>query len=196
MGDLTPTEVAHAFFDALIRADWEGAVALADPEGLAKWRSGELAFLAAEAEFLSHWPEQETGRGSLTSVSTDDAVVAERLRAYAATVLPGLTPRMTLAELVATPASRLLAMYLHLTASIRVTSGSGAPPQIVGETIENDTTAFVVYRWDGAGWPKEPQDASILRLHRGGEGWRYAPTPDVGSPCLVHALLWSANHQS
>ena len=195
MTDLTPTGVAQTLFDALIRADWQGAVALADPTGLATWRHGELAFLAAEAEFLAHWPDRPEG-GSLTSISTDDAGVAERLRTFAATVLPGLTPPTTLAELVAFPALKLFATYLHLTASLRMASASGPGPQVVGETIENDTSAFVVYRWHGAGWPKEPQEASILRLHRGAGGWRYVPAPDVGSPCFAHALLWAAGNHS
>jgi hypothetical protein len=195
MSDLAPTQVARTFFDALIRADWQGAVTLADPAGLATWRRGELAFLAAEADSLADWPARPAG-GSLASVPTDEAVVAERLRARAAIVVPGLTPRTTLAELVALPASKLLAMYLQLTASLRMASASGPGPQIVGETIENETSGFVVYRWRGAGWPKEPQEASILRLHRGDEGWRYFPTPDVGSPCFAHALLWAANNDS
>src|SRR2546425_955789 len=157
---------------------------------------GELAFLAAEAEFLAHWPDRPLG-GTLTSVPTDEAVVAARLGAHGAIIVPGLTPRTTLAELVAFPASRLLAMYFQLTASLRMASDSAPGPHIVGETIENDTDAFVVYRWHGAGWPKEPQEASILRLHhRGAAGGRYVPTPDLGSPCFAHALLWAADNPS
>ena len=102
----------------------------------------------------------------------------------------------TLAELVAFPASKFFATYLQLTASLRMGSASGPGPQVVGETIENDTSAFVVYRWYGAGWPKEPQEVSILRLHRGAGGWRYVPAPDVGSPCFAHALLSAAGNHS
>ena len=195
MTDLTPTDVAQGLFDSIIRDDWQGAVALADEEGLAKWRAGELAFLAAEADFLAHWPESTPG-GSLTAVPTDEAVIAERLRRYAGTVLPGLPARTTLAEVVSFPAAKLFAMYLQLTAWLRVASASSASPQILGEKIESDTSAFVVYRWHGAGWPKEPHETSILRLHRGPNGWRYVPTPDMGSPCLAHALVSVANHHS
>jgi len=196
MTDLTPTEVARAFFDSLIGEDWQGAVTLADPAGLAKWRAGELAFLAAEAQFLARWPERETG-GSLASVPTDDAVIRERLQVYGSTVLPRLTPPTTLTELVDFPPAKLFATYLRLTAGLRIASGADATPQIVAETIENDTTAFVVYRWRGAGWPMEPHETSILRLHRWSNGWRYIVAPDMGSPCFAHALISStASEQS
>jgi len=195
MTDLTPSEVTQVFFDAIIRDDWEGAVALADPSGLAKWRARELAFLAAEAEFLAHWPEPTAG-GSLASVPTDEAVVADRLGTYADTVLPGLTARTTLGELVALPAAKLFELYLQLPAGLRMASASGSRPQITGETIENETTAFVVYGWHGAGWPKEPRVSSILRLRRGEGGWRCVVDPDVGSPCFAHALLLAASEQS
>jgi hypothetical protein len=195
MTDLTPSEITRAFFEAIIRDDWEGAVGLADPSGLAEWRARELAFLAAEAEFLAHWPEPSAG-GSLVSVPTDEAVVAERLGMYTDTVLPGLTTRTTLGELVALPAAKLFELYLQLTRGLRGGSASGSRPHITGETIENETTAFVLYRWHGAGWPKEPQVSSILRLRRGEDGWRCVVDPNVGSPCFAHALLLAANEQS
>ena len=186
MTNLTPTEVTQALFDSIVRGDWQGAAALGDVDGLARWRAGELAFLAAEADFLARWPEPTAG-GSLTAVPTDEAVIAQCLQKYAATVLPGLPTRTTLAELVSFPAAKLFAMYLQLTAWLRMDGDLTSSPQIVGEKIESDSTAVVVYRWHGAGWPKEPQEASILQLHRGPNGWRYVPAPDV--PATYFAFI-------
>src|SRR2546425_1199144 len=47
--DLRPTQVAHAFFDALARSQWDSAAALADSEWLVSYHSRELQLLETVA---------------------------------------------------------------------------------------------------------------------------------------------------
>ena len=187
MTEHSPTEIAKALFRAMLDRNWDAAAALADPASLATWRTEQIAALAAEAEVIAHPPPVRAG-GFLMSVEAEDAVVVERLRRHATMALPGLSTRTTVGDLVAMSPADFFAMYLQLTASLRSASGGNTGPKIIGHVVEDDTSAFVLYRWHGAGWPQEPQDTSLLRLQRGPDGWRFVVHLGFGSPAFAHAL--------
>lgn len=194
MIDPAPTQVAQEFFESVVQGMWDAAASLADAKSLETWRNQQMAWFCVEAYALPHGRASRAG-GTLTSVPTDEATIADLLRTHATTVLPGFPTRTTLADIARVPARDLFAMFLRLTAYIRSES-SADQPHIVGDITENATTAFVLYRWNGAGWPKEPHDTSILRLQLSPQGWRYVINPGFGTPNFPHALRYMQTNGS
>jgi len=182
MPSYTPLDAAHALFEALARKNWSAAAALVDPESLGEWRELQVALLADEAEDLSR---PEPPGATMRQVLVDTEIVGARLRAYGGTVLPNLGFNLTLSELAALPASDLLARYLELIARFREVSAERPVPDVIGAVLENDSTAHVLYRWEGLAWPQTPREVSVLSLRKGSTGWRYLVDKYPHGPTLA-----------
>jgi hypothetical protein len=183
MTESAPIDVARALFDALSRADWDAAAQLADPDSLAKWQQTQIALLADEAEALAE-PPPKGDSGSIRQIQTDPATTSARLGNYGATLFPNLFGSTSLAELAGSSAAWFFSRYLEATAPIRAASTSSASPHVIGELLETDAAAYVLYRWKGLGWPTQPQEVAVLRMRRGLDGWRYLVDELYGPPLL------------
>src|SRR3989441_12867729 len=96
--DLRPTQVAHAFFDALARSQWDSAAALADSEWLVSYHSREVRLL----ETVAIARQGGAGRtlGPQGTEIPADTFTARFLRAFGSRRIDGIRGVATFADLL------------------------------------------------------------------------------------------------
>jgi hypothetical protein len=180
----SPTQTAEALVDALRTRRWSAAAALVDPRAAAQYQESELSFAAAEADCRR--------TGELPADTTPAWTTASaRLPAYdtaAAELLPGYR---TLGEHAALPPTRFVALAFQAWAgNPYVAVLTGPANRILGEVMEDDSTAHVLMRrergTEDAGDPDGLDEMDVLSLRRVDGHWRVVPTWNLLRP--VRAL--------
>lgn len=196
----TPTEAAQAFFDALMAQRWREAAELVTPESAARHQRVELDEIATLVLYQRQmWvvgadtlmPE-EVGTALDTVPVLDLAEVAANSAHDSITValLPGAG---TIGELRALPATDFLARAWQAThrAFNPPDQDAAEPvlPTLVGEVMESDTAAFVVYRLappaPGPEQPTEEESVHLMHLRRVDGRWRVLLTSAFEPPLGV-----------
>ncbi|HEY7770994.1 MAG TPA: hypothetical protein VIB55_22690 [Longimicrobium sp.] len=180
----SPLQTAEAFLDALRAGRWEAAAALLDPRDAAQYQESELSFAAAEAD------RRRTGelRADTTPVWT---MASARLPVYDTAAVELLPGYRTIGEHAALPPARFVALALQAWSdNPYVELLTGPANRILGEVMEDDSTAHVLMRREpGAGDVGDPDgldEMDVLSLRRVDGHWHVVSTWNLLRP--VRAL--------
>ncbi|HEY0022279.1 MAG TPA: hypothetical protein VGB24_05195 [Longimicrobium sp.] len=173
----SPMQTAEAFLDALRTRRWEAAAALLDPRDAAQYQERELSFAASEAD------RRRTGELP-ADTSPVWTMASARLPVYdtaAAGLFPGYR---TIGEHAALPPTRFVALALRAWAdNPYVELLTGPTNRIVGEVMEDDSTAHVLMRREREAWDVQdadgPDEMDVLSLYRVDGRWRVGANPDL-----------------
>ena len=160
-----PTRVATDFFGALTLEDWEGAVRFVAPSALAAFRESQLALFVSWAEQRDTLTRARAEKKAF--VWTSDGVLrAEQLERHGDVRLHAFAGAPTLRELAAMPADAFAARFLAAV------PGGPTGYRVLGNVLEDETLAHVLYRPIQEGYVGDPLDVAVLRARRDGDGWR------------------------
>ncbi|HEV8265599.1 MAG TPA: hypothetical protein VGQ06_11680 [Gemmatimonadales bacterium] len=185
-----PTETVQAAFTALQHHDCPRLAALVDPGRLETFKQQQLAMLVSWAQKKDEIAAAERDGGEW-SLASDDSVSAEAIAAVASIRVPTLTGSPTMAELATDSPS---AFFIRLCSVVYgkgdrddpVRDISGLQRQLIGQVLEGDTLAHVVYRRETryvenevlySGLPGQPM---VMSLRRPGQRWRLLLNDDIG----------------
>ena len=177
----SPMQTAEAFLDALRTRQWEAAAALLDPRDAAQYQETELSFAAGEAD------RRRTGEFP-ADTGPVWTMASARLPVYdtaAAELLPGYR---TIGEHAALPPTRFVALALQgwAAADPYVEWLTGPANRILGEVMEDDSTAHVLMRRErGAGDAGDLDgldEMDVLSLNRVDGHWRVVPNRNLLRP--------------
>ncbi|MFL5562945.1 MAG: hypothetical protein ACJ79K_15850 [Gemmatimonadaceae bacterium] len=175
------TAAAQSFFAALHDGRWPAAAAAVDSSSMSAIREMELSMMIAWAQHRAEFARAMRGKGSGAlsgGYSVSDHIDARLLEKYGATAAPGFPGAPTVAAIAALPPRVFLTDILALSDSEEI---YGPPPShernrfdrtIVGEVVENDSIAHVLYRVSAPHYvATDPLQVSVLRLHRRDDRW-------------------------
>lgn len=171
------SQAAEAFFSALQRARWNAAAALVDPASAADFRDQNLSMLIAWAENRERIQRVRKAGGGMVAYSSEGTVNTFLLAQFGSTVLRALPGRPTLQQLAESTPAEFVALWLEASDhGIAPDSAgpSGRPTRrILGEVLEGDSVAHVLYRPEAPGYEyTNPHHVEILQLRRLGQEWR------------------------
>ncbi|HEY7770995.1 hypothetical protein [Longimicrobium sp.] len=158
----TPAQTVQALFDAMAARQWDSAAALLTPESAARYQRHLLGLDPPPAG------DDESGSRELRlpdpeSVTRDDSI--------ALGLIPGLGPA---AELAALPPERFVALALGAwggTLDFEIATAPGVR-KVIGQVVENDSVAHVLYRVDRGPYPDGfPGAVRVVRLDRVDGRW-------------------------
>jgi hypothetical protein len=162
----SPTEVVATAFSALESEDWSRLAELTHPDALAEYRSHQIAFLLAWAEYLS---KDESVRGG--GFGSSGEIKPELLARFADQELDWVPEHPTIGELAALSPKNFFARWMRAGYRERPLAGRrlpGIPRQILGAVSESERLAHVVYR--GMEWM--PGEAiHVMSLSRADGDW-------------------------
>lgn len=192
----TPTRAARSFFDALAEHRWRDAAMLVHPLRRASFQEEELAVLVAWAESeQARRLDAQSGSGGIVGFSSDGVLRPEQLAKHGHRRVPGFGG-LTLAGAAALPSEEFMARFLEASAldadSTFLPSGERFARRILGEVIESDTVAHVLYRIEGS--VVEYTDdfhVEIAQLRRRGGRWLVWPQRmnlDFASSSRLHVM--------
>lgn len=182
----SPSEVTTLFFGALTRGDFAAAAVLLEPTELVTLRETELARLVGWARQHDAMKQvRDTPGPSMHGFSVEetvDAAALEKFRDYELNRHAGVR---TLGDLTAQTPTEFAATYLRVTSGA-LGGGQLVPPitrRVVGEIIEDETRAYVVYRTTGSIFDDGPSEhARVLAFRRVAAEWRVELSSLAESP--------------
>lgn len=161
-----PAATAAAFFAALERSEWRAAASHVDPRTHARHQRIEVSMLL-------NWAEQRerirvlAREGGSYAIVASDTVDTAALRKYGSTPVRGYRETPTLAQLAALSPAEFMARYLETGGELL-----RERRRIVGEVVENDSVAHVLYRSDDPHVQYEdPFYVQVLNLRKSGGRW-------------------------
>jgi hypothetical protein len=153
----TPAQTVQALFDAMAARQWDSAAALFTPRSAAWYQREQLGLNPRPAG------DDESGSRELRlpdpeSVTPDDSI--------ALGLIPG--------ELVDLPPPRFVALALRAwggTPDFEFATAPGAR-KVIGQVVENDSVAHVLYRVDQGAYPDGfPSAVRVVRMERVDGRW-------------------------
>jgi hypothetical protein len=182
----TPVETARALFAALEERAWMSVAELVDSAELDAFRDRRLDGLVAFAESQDIQAPSPERRG--ISLYFTHGGERRDLEKYAELQLPVFTDVATLGDLAALAPMQFLVKWIEATQR-RGGWGSRGPDSrriILGEVMEGDSLAHVLYRFDrsaedslDASEPPEATDTHILTFRRADSVWRALVNSDL-----------------
>ena len=194
--DLRPTQVAHAFFDALARSQWDSAAALADSEWLVSYHSRELQLLETVA--IARGGRAAAILGPHGAEIPADSFTARFLRAFGSRPIHGLRGVDTFGDLLSLSPRAFLARCFEGIAELegRAAPAERATRQVLGQVLENGDRGYVVFRHAGPSADETDAEVWVLPLLRRRDRWRYAlPQLFDGPGCAVIADVDGQRHK-
>ncbi len=172
----------NEFFDALLRERWMQAAQLIHPERLDSFQDGQVSWLIALVQ--RHEALRKAGRaprpGHEYEVSYSNVLSPEALAQYSSETIDGMGDARTIGAAHDLPAAEFMAHWLadraKDTDSVSRRHTAWVPRTIIGEIIEADSIAHVLYRVPQAvaRWGN-PSDIEIMRLRRHDGRWYLWP---------------------
>jgi len=168
---------AAAFFAALHEARWADAASMVDSASAQATRDFRVGTLVVWAENRAEAAKvTRGGSGGMVAYGSDDATRPELIAHYGAMPVKGFGAARTLAQVAALAPREFLARAFALSDSMFTTEDahkrSPLTRGILGDVIESDSIAHVLYRVTGPTvHSTDPLAADILRLRRRGHDW-------------------------
>jgi hypothetical protein len=182
----TPVETARALFAALEEHSWVGVAELIDSAEIGAFRDKHLDGLVAFAESVGFQAQLPERRG--ISLYFTHGGERRDLEKYAELKLPVFTDVATLGDLAALAPIQFLVKWIEATqrGGGWGSRGPGSRRIILGEVMEGDSLAHVLYRFDRsaedslhASKSPEVTDTHILTLRRADSVWRALVNRDL-----------------
>jgi hypothetical protein len=189
--------VVRSAFEAMDAKRWMDAAALVDPDALSRFRDWRIEHVREMERMRSTPPEQRYGPDTPPEVVAwfeEKRAKAEEAERRSGFMLPGEFARVeSLEELEALSPKELFARYLEARdpreqfEQARKAAGRELPGAVVkqadaavqaqrtviGSTVENDSTVYVVYRTRLGNRPwEEPDRIAVTTVRRTPQGWR------------------------
>jgi hypothetical protein len=160
----SPSQTVQALFEAMAARQWDSAAALVAPQSAERYQRDQLNLdgLSDPDAPALRLPDEE-------NLTRDDSIALD--------LVPGLGRT---AELAALSPARFLAVVLETwggTLHFEEATAPGART-VLGEAVENDSVAHVVYRVSEA-YPDHEQAIRVVRLYRVDGRWRVRVQRDL-----------------
>ena len=176
---VSPSDAARSFFNMLDAKHWTDAAAMVDSASASAIREDDLAMMIAWAQHRAELERimRRKGSGGLAGgFSSDGHVNPTLLAKYGSAPIRGFGGAPTLAAVAALSPREFVADVFALRDTMFNTSSAARQErftyQIVGEVIEADTIAHVLYRVGGTRvHAPDPLQVSVLRFRRRGDRW-------------------------
>lgn len=181
----SPTGTVRSAFEALARRDWRTLASLVDSQALASLRQDALGMLILTTE------QRLAGEKAEGGYNPDEVVVADHLPRVGSERIKGFRREPTIRELASLPPSDFFIEWARTAYG----DESQQDPmrevvdlyrRIIGELMENDDTAHVVYRREHRhvedGEPKVVLPGRVMGMTvvRRGDKWRMRFNDDIG----------------
>jgi hypothetical protein len=196
--DRSPSTAAAQFFAALNDHRSADAAAMVDSTDVEILRNAHLSMLIAGAKYRADQAHQRRdGSGGMSGYSSDGLIHPEMIARYGSSPIRGFGSATTLAEVAALDPREFLARALAASAAMLDSSGAEKPAGVIrtvlGQVLEGDSVAHIVYRTSGAGVRfTDPLHAELLRLRRHGGSW-WIDLTVMDNQIMSGVLLWMAN---
>jgi hypothetical protein len=184
IAQIRPTETVRRAFDALARRDWKALVSFVDSQALASLRQDALGMLILTTE------QRLAGEKAEGGYNPQDVVIGDHLPQVGNQRIKGFRRKPTIRELASlAPADFFIewarAAYGDGSQRDPVREVVGLYRRIIGEVMDNDESAHVVYRrehryFDGDLKVVLLGRVMIMPLVRSGEDWRMRFNDDIG----------------
>ena len=184
----TPTDTVQAGFGALSDRNWLGLAASVHPAALTRFRQSELTFQLAWA----YWKEGIAASKHRWAVAEDGSISPEGLGPVAHVTVSAYPDTPTVAQLATLSAPAFFATWcraVYQSDSDRAQSNHKPDlrRQIVGEVLEGDNLAHVLYHLDFEA--PEPWTIRVMPLKREGDRWFLLLNEDLASATASMMLL-------
>ena len=181
-----PTSTVQIAFSALEQHDWPTLATLVHPDALATLRQHSLAQIIVLAELA------KAGKPTANfGYNPGDIVIADHLPQVGDQRVPEFPTSPSINELAAlSPADFFVRWCQAVYESRPELPGSSVPHtkrHIIGEVMEGDTLAHVVYRREGR-W-MIPWHVDIMPLRRLGDRWSLLLNDDIGESVDLMTLF-------
>jgi hypothetical protein len=182
----TPVETARALFAALEGHSWVDVAELIDAAEIDAFRDHHLDGLVTFADSQSIQAEPPERHG--ISLYLTHGGERRDLEKHAELKLPVFTDVATLGDLAALTPIQFLVKWIEATQRLGGWGSRGPDSRriILGEVMEGDSLAHVLYRFDRsaedplhASEPPEATDTHILTFRRAGSVWRALVNRDL-----------------
>ena len=198
----TPTEAGREIFTALTNHDWERVAELIDSGEVVAFRNEHLDELVGWAMFEG--PEAKRNKqGGMSGFAITGGERSE-LKKYAGLKLPIFSNVATLGDLAQLAPVQFLAKWIEATQRRGgwASSGPNSRRRILGEVIEGDSLAHVLYRFERSPndsvqttAASEATDVQMLTFRRDGPSWRAFVNQDlVFEPGVMMQLRFPHGH--
>jgi hypothetical protein len=198
----TPTEASRALFAALTDHSWVQVAESIDSAEIIAFRDEHLDELVGWARFEG--PDAKRPKHGGMSGYTINGGERSDLKKYASVKFPVFSDVGTLGDLAALTPIQFLAKWIEATQR-RGGWESGGPDarrRILGEVIEGDSLAHVLYRFERSTddslqrrVPKEATDIQLMMFRRTGLVWRAFVNQDlVFEPSVMMPLAFPHGH--
>lgn len=190
VGQPTPSHVAETFFAALRTQRWRDAAAMLDSASAVQFRDRALAILVAMLDARGTPAAMGDSGIGIAAVAMPAAPDSQALRAVADTPISLFSDVRTLGAIGALRPVEFAARYLEVSQrSLRLLNPDAATDsllsaprayQVIGEVLEGDSLAHVLYRTTDTEVVQEPHSVNVLYLRRRGSEWRLLLPADLG----------------
>jgi hypothetical protein len=188
-----PAETARTAFVAFERRDWQGLTALVDSERLAAFQREELAYLVPWFNSKEARARAARKGASVFMLSYEDSLPPEAMVAEVPDMKVQVFPNApTLRELAQLSPAGFFARWCEAVYDVDPDKGPGGGRpswgrHVVGEVLEGETLAHVLYRSDLKS--RQPWSVERMPLKQSASGWRLLLNDDIGWTIDLSMLL-------